>query len=247
MSDPQDWSARTRAAQALGRIDEATRRPGAAAARHDDLHPRSRLRRLEPADLRPARQSDRARSRSADRLARRRRRDVCVRLGHVGGDRAVPELGAGRADRRAAADVLGFAPLAEGRGGELRPRGRVRRSRRPRRARRLRRRETDAPRLAGDAEQSAVERHRHRRGGFDRACGGGGAGGRLRLARRRSSPGRSSSAPTSSCIRRPSISTAIPTRSPARSASRAATGWRRASPTFASCTASSSGRSRRSC
>ena len=43
----------------------------------------------------------------------------------------------------------------------------------------------------------------------------------IRPARRRSSPGRSRSAPTSSCIRRPNISTAIPTSSPARSASRA--------------------------
>ena len=75
----------------------------------------------------------------------------------------------------------------------------------------------DRPVLDRDAEQSAVDHDRHRRGRRNRACGRRPALRRLRRSRRRSSPGRSRSAPTSSCIRRPNISTAIPTWSPARS------------------------------
>ena len=54
----------------------------------------------------------------------------------------------------------------------------------------------DEARLARDAEQSAMGRERHRRRGPRRSCGGRGACGRLRLARRPFSPGRSLSAPT---------------------------------------------------
>ena len=70
--------------------------------------------------------------------------------------------------------------------------------------------------LAGDAEQSAVGRQRHRRRRAPRAC-------RRRETRRRFDlrdaglhPAARRSAPISSCIRRPNISTAIPTSSPAR-------------------------------
>ena len=55
----------------------------------------------------------------------------------------------------------------------------------------------DEARLARDAEQSALGRQRHRGRGADRPCGGRVACGRTPPARRRSSPVRSRSAPTS--------------------------------------------------
>ena len=65
--------------------------------------------------------------------------------------------------------------------------------------------------------------------------------------RRRSSPGRSRSAPISSCIRRRNISTAIPTSSPARSRRRRLTTLWERMPRCARSTARSSVRSRRGC
>ena len=185
----------------------ADRRDCPAVARDDHFCARSSLRRLERRHLRPSRQSDGAGSRSGDRSAGGRGGDARPRLGHVGRGRAVPGPGPQRACHRAAPHVLGAAQLARQRGSRSRAPRRFRRHGGPRGAHARHQARRDPSRLARDAEQSAVERERHRSFGPDRPL----LSRSTRPAPPRSSPVRSRSAPISSCIRRRSISTAIPT------------------------------------
>ena len=155
-------SPRTLAAQALGRIDEATR------ALVPPLHVSSTF----------IRDPDNA-YRSGDVYGRPDNQTVREAEAVIGALEGAAEtlvfgsgmsaavalflsLGRRRACRRARRDVLGVAPLAHQRGAALRPRGRVRRHRGLRRASSAPIRPARQARLAGDAEQSAVGRHRHR-------------------------------------------------------------------------------------
>ena len=147
--------------------------------------------------LRPSRQRDGARRRGGDRGARGRGGDARLRLGHVGGDRALSEPRTGRPCDRARRDVLGAARVARQRSAGLRRQRRFRRDRGFAGARASGEAGRDQARLARDAEQSAVGRERHRRRRAHRPRGRRGAGGRTRRARRRSSPGRLRSAPMS--------------------------------------------------
>ena len=160
----RDWKPRTLAAQALGRIDEATPRRGAADPCRDHLHPRPGQPVSERQHLRPARQRDGARGRGFDRGARRGGGGDGVRLRHVGRDGVVPGALAGRSRRRAEGDVLVAPQLAHDRGHALGAQGRPGRDIGPRRGAGGGQAGRDEARLDRDAVQPALVHHRHRGG-----------------------------------------------------------------------------------
>ena len=160
-------------------------------------------------------QSDARCARRGARRTRGRRRRAGHRVGHGGDHAADRAVASRRSDRRAARLLRRLLSPVQGAGrARVVSRG-VRRFRQRHRARRRARAQAE-DRLDRNAEQSAAAHHRHRARRASRARGRmRWSSSTTRFCRRRSSS-RCRSAPTSSCIRRRNISTAIPMSSAAR-------------------------------
>ena len=201
---PPSWSKRSLAVQAMGAIEPVTQGGRAADPSRHHLHPRRGQRLFVGLRLRPARQRHGARRpRAVLAMLEDAARGAALRLRHGGRDRGVPGARARRPRRRAAGDVLGAAQLARHRGDALGLARRLRRDRRSRCARSGGAAGRDQARLDRDAREPALDHHRHRRRGRDRASRRAPGSPSIRPRPRRCIRARWRSAPTSSCMPRP--------------------------------------------